>query len=152
VPHIEESIDIAASPANLFRFCHDTALRPKWDERVVSVELITPKPLRAGTLLSIDARHASGPVFSWEAEYASFQFPSRSELRVIDAAPSSWFSAGSEEWQFKSVGGGVRFALAWDYQPRGFLRRVLDKLGRRASMQRAIKRSLVNLKTMVEAG
>ncbi|MEA3340789.1 MAG: SRPBCC family protein [Chloroflexota bacterium] len=152
MPHIEESIDIAASPTVLFRFCHDAALRPKWDERVVSVELITPKPVRTGTLLSIDACHSSGPVFSWEAEYVGFQFPSRSKLRVIDAAPSSWFSAGNEEWQFKSVGGGAQFTLVWDYEPRGLLGRVLDKLGRRASMQRAIKRSLANLKTMVEAG
>ncbi|RLC71336.1 MAG: hypothetical protein DRI81_17885, partial [Chloroflexi bacterium] len=89
---------------------------------------------------------------SWEAEYVGFQFPSRSELRVIDAAPSSWFSAGSEEWQFKSVDRGVRFTLTWDYRPRGFLGRILDYLGRRASMQRAIKRSLANLKTMAEMG
>ncbi|HEY73993.1 MAG TPA: hypothetical protein G4N99_12050 [Thermoflexia bacterium] len=149
---IEECIDIAASPTTIFRFCHDATLRSKWDERVVSVELITPQPVRAGTLLSIDARHSSGPVFSWEAEYVGFQFPSRSELRVIDAAPSSWFSAGSEEWQFKSAGGGARLTLTWDYQPRGFLGRALDKLGRRASMQRVIKRSLINLKVMVEAG
>lgn len=151
MPRIEEQIDVAAPPTALFRLCHDAARRPEWDERVVSVELLTPQPTRAGTLLVIDARHSNGPVFSWEAEYVSFQFPSRSELRVIDAAPSAWFSASREEWQFSSVGDGARFTLVWDYEPRGFLGRILNVLGRRASMRGDIRRSLANLRAMIES-
>ncbi|OQY17154.1 MAG: hypothetical protein B6I35_14935 [Anaerolineaceae bacterium 4572_32.2] len=148
---IEERIDIAAPQAAVFRFCHDAARWPEWDERVVSVELLTSQPIRVGTLLSIDARQSKGPVFSWEGEYSSFQFPRNSELRVLDAAPSSWFNSGKEEWRFSAAGSGTRFTLVWDYQPRGFLGRILDHLGRRASMRRAIKHSLTNLKAMIES-
>ena len=148
---IEEQIEIAAPPTTVFRLCHDISLRAKWDERVVGIEMLTTKPARAGTLLRIDARQSNGPVFSWEGEYVNLQFPRSSELRVLDAAPSSWFNSGKEEWRFSAVGSGTRFTLVWDYRPRGFLGRILDQLGRRTSMQRAIRRSLSNLKTLVES-
>lgn len=152
MPRIEEWVDIVAPPTTVFRLCHDLDRRPEWDERVMHVELLTSKPIRTGTLLGIDACHSGGSVFSWEAEYTSLQFPRGSELRVIDAAPSAWFGSGGEEWQFGSVGDGTRFTLIWDYQPRGFLGRILDILFRSASMRRDIKRSLANLKGMVESG
>ena len=149
---IEDHIEIMAAPSDVFRFCHDVAHRPDWDERVVGVELLTATPVRRGTLLRIDAARAGQFLFSWDAEYAEFQFPHNSTLRVLDAAPSSPFNAGSESWQFSSVGGGSRFTLVWDYRPRGILARVADVLGRRGSTRRAIRRSLANLKAMVEAG
>jgi hypothetical protein len=149
---IEAHIEIAAAPANVFRFCHDVARRPDWDERVVGVELLTSAPIRRGTLLRVDAGRSGKFLFSWDAEYAEFQFPSSSTLRVLDAAPSSPFGAGSESWQFSSAGGGTRFTLAWEYQPRGLLYRLADLLGGRASTRRAIRRSLTNLKRVIEAG
>jgi hypothetical protein len=150
--HIEVHIDIAAAPAAVFHFCHDITRRPDWDDRVVHAELLTRRPIRRGTLLRIDAGRSGKFLFSWDAEYASFQFPHSSTLRVIDAAPSSPFSAGSESWKFSSAGGGTRFTLVWDYQPRNILGRITDALGGRAATHRAIQRSLANLKKMVEAG
>lgn len=148
---IEEHIEIAAAPAVVFRFCHDATHRPDWDERVVHAELLTGLPVRRGTLLRVDAGRSGRFLFSWDAEYAEFQFPHSSALRVLDAAPSSPFGTGSESWVFNKVGGGTRFVLVWDYKPRGFLARVADALGRRASTRRAIKRSLANLKAVIES-
>ena len=149
---IEEHIEISASPSTVFRFCHDVARRPDWDERVMRVKLLSSKPVRQGTLFRVDAGSSGKFLFSWDAEYIEFQFPHNSKLRVIDAAPSSPFSAGSESWQFSLVGGSTRFTLVWDYQPRGFFARIADALGRRAATRRAIKRSLANLKAVIEAG
>ncbi len=148
---IEEHIDIAAATATVFLFCHDITRRPDWDECVVRVKLLSAPPLRSGTLIRVDTRHSGGFVFTWEGEYSAFQFPSSSTVRVLDAAPSSPFGVGStEKWTFSSAGGGTRFTLVWNYQPQGFLRRIADRLGGRASTRRAIKRSLANLKTMIE--
>ena len=149
---IEEHIDIAAASSVAFKFCHDPAHRPEWDERVMRVELLTPEPVRRGTLLRIDAARAGKFLFSWDAEYADFQFPSSSTLRVLDAAPSSPFKTGSESWEFGSAGGGTRFTLVWDYTSRGFLARIADALGQRAATRRAIRRSLANLKQLLESG
>jgi len=148
---IEDRIEIEAAPVTVFRFCHDVAHRPDWDERVVRVELLTTPPVRRGTLVRVDAARSGRFLFSWDAEYAEFQFPRSSTLQVLDAAPSSPFRTGSESWKFGRVGGSTRFTLIWDYQPRGVLARIADVLGRRASTRRAIRRSLANLKAAIES-
>lgn len=153
MPRIEQSIDIASSQAEVFRFCHDVARRPDWDEQVARVELLTPPPIRQGSLLRFDASEAGRSVFSWDAEVVSFKFPHSSQLRVIDAASSSPFARGSQlSWQFSSVGGHTRFTWLWDYQPRGFIARILDRLGGQASTRRAIHNNLNKLKAMLETG
>ena len=109
MPRIEASIEIAVSQAEVFRFCHDVARRPDWDEQVARVELLTPLPLRQGSLLRFDASQAGRSVFSWDAEVVSFKFPHSSQVRVIDAAFSSPFAPGSQlSWQFSSAGGLTR--------------------------------------------
>lgn len=152
MPVIEAQIDISAAPSTVFRFCHDIDRWPEWDERVSRVELLTRKPIRQGTLLSIDGRLPGRAVFGWEAEYVEFRFPQRSKLQVLDAAPSSPFSAGTEERQVAAAGGGTRFTLTWNYQTRGIARAITDRLTGRAATRRAIRRSLANLKALIEAG
>jgi len=151
MPRIEESVEIAVASSNVFRFCHDIDRWPEWDERVVGVELLSSKPIRRGTLLSIDAGRSGKYLFSWDAEYTEFQFPQSSTLRVVDAAPSSPFRSGTESWRFSSAGGSTRFTVVWNYQHRGVLARIADALGRRSATRRAIRRSLANLKAMIEA-
>ena len=70
---------------------------------------------------------------------------------MIDAAPSSPFVSGSEKWNFGPASSGTRFSLAWEYKPRNFLARIADALGQRAATRRAIRRSLANLKQLLES-
>jgi len=149
---IEESINIVAAPTAVFRLCHDIARRPEWDTRVVGVELLTPAPLRRGSLVRVEAGRGGKFLFSWDAEYSGYQFPSSSTLKVLDAAPSSPFISGSETWQFSKSDDGTRFTLIWEYKPRGFIARIKDALGGRSAARRAIRRSLDNLKSLAEAG
>ncbi len=153
MPHIEESIDISAPIGDVFRYCHDVGRRPRWDVQASHVELLSPAPVRQGTLFRIDASLGGGAVFSWDAEYIAFQFPLASRVRVIDTAPSSPFAAGSEvNWQFSSMGGLTHFTWTWDYKPRGFIARITDALGGRGAMQRGIRRSQAKLKELLEKG
>lgn len=152
MPRIEESIQIAAPPTTVFKLCHDLARWQEWDERVMGVALLSPKPVHRGTLVSVDAGRSGRFLYSWDAEYVDFQFPQDLTFRVVDAAPSSPFKAGTEKWQCTAAGGGTRFTLTWDYQPRNVVARIMDALGRRVATRRAIQRSLANLKTLAEAG
>jgi hypothetical protein len=152
MPSIEESIEVAAAPATVFKFCHDVDRWTEWNDRIVGVELLSSNIIRRGTLLSVDAGRAGEFLFSWDAEYTEFQFPRASTLRVINAAPSSPFKTGSESWKFDSVGGGTRVTVLWDYEHRSFIARIADALGGRAGTRNAIRRSLASLKTLVEAG
>ncbi len=152
MPRIKEQIDIALSRADVFKFCHDFEQRPKWDEQVEYVELLSPRPARQGTLLRIDAKQGSS-VFTWDAEYADYQFPSASKMRILDAASASPFGRGSElSWAFEVAGSGTRLTWEWNYQPNGFIARIIDALGRRGATHRAIKRTLANLKKTIESG
>jgi hypothetical protein len=153
VPRIEERIDIAANQSDVFRFCHNIAVRPEWDEQVTHIEVLSHPLIRSGTLLRIDGRHAGGAVFTWDAEVVSYHFPQGSKIRVLDVAASSPFAPGSEiSWEFSSVGGSTRLTWVWSYQPKGILARISNSLGGGASARRAIKNSLSNLKTMMESG
>ena len=153
MPRIEAQIEIAVVPATLFYFCHDVAKRSLWDERVMAMEMLSPAPVRQGTLVRIDAAQGGEFAFTWDAEYVEFHFPQNSTLQVLDAAPSSPFASGSETWRFSSIGGGkTRFTLLWEYRPRGLIGRLLDNLGRRSATRKMIQRSLENLKALVEAG
>jgi hypothetical protein len=149
---IEAFVDIAARSMEVFRFCHDLERRPEWDERVVHAEMVTPPPLRTGSVIRIDAGRSGQYQFTWDAEYTRYHVPSESAVRVLDAAPSSPFRTGTETWRFEHTGSSTNFILVWEYEPRGLLARIGDALGRRAATRRAIERSLENLKAMIEAG
>ena len=149
---IEVSIEIAAPRAEVFRACHDLNRRPDWDERVVGAELITPPPLRRASLIRIDVGRSGKFKFTWEGEYVSYQLPSSSTVSVIDAAPSSPFKKGTEHWDFSQTADGTHMTIVWEYEPRGLLSRIGDTLGGRSATRHAIRRSLHNLKTLVETG
>lgn len=150
--NIREQIEIAKPPSTVFRFCHDTARRAEWDERVVSAKIISTGPVRQGSLIQIDTVPPGQDVFTWDGEYVEFQFPLNSTVKVLDAAPSSPFKAGKETWEFGSTSSGTRFTLEWEYQPRSFIARIADALGKRAATRRDVQRSLQNLKELIEAG
>jgi uncharacterized protein YndB with AHSA1/START domain len=149
---IEVSTDIAAPRAEVFRLSHDLNRRPDWDERVIGVELITPPPLRRTSLIRIDVGRSGKFKFTWEGEYVSYQMPSSSTVSVIDAAPSSPFKKGTEHWDFSQTADGTHMTIVWEYEPRGFLSRISDTLGGRSATRNAIRRSLHNLKTLLETG
>ncbi len=152
MPRIEESIEIAAAPVSVFEFCHDAARWSEWNERVVGVELLSSKQIRRGTLFSVDAGRGGRYLFSWDAECTQFQFPRGSTMRVVNAAPSSPFKSGTESWQFNLEGGGTRVTVVWEYQLRNVVTRIADALGQRAATRSTIRRSLANLKALIEAG
>ena len=152
MPRIEEQIEVSVARADVFKFCHDVRQRPEWDEQVDNVEILSPGPIRQGTLVRVDARQGRS-VFSWDAEVSAYRFLQGSRVQVLDAAKTSPFARGSEAiWEFESVGSGTRMTWIWDYKPNGFVARIMDGLGRRSSTRRAIKRSLANLKSMMESG
>lgn len=151
MPRIEEQIEIAAGSTKVFRVCHDMDRRPEWDERVSRAQVLTPKPIRRGSVIRFDTQPAVGNVFSWDAEVVEYSFPSSSKLRVVDVAPSSSFVSGNETWRLSSSGGSTRVTLTWEYKPRGIIGGILDLLVRRRSTGKAVQESLRNLQRSVEA-
>ncbi len=149
---IVEKIEVGSRPRDVFRLCHDADRRPEWDERVARFRVLTPKPIRSGSLVRVDTQPATGGVvFSWEGEFVEYAYGSRSRLEVIDAARSSYFVSGSETWEVGRSGDGARVVFTWEYVPRGILGRIADTLVRRRQIRQAIVQSLKNLKRTAEA-
>jgi uncharacterized protein YndB with AHSA1/START domain len=153
LPKIAESIQIAAAPTEVFRFCHDMKRRPNWDERVDRIELQGfSNVLRRGALIRVDSRAGGQLPYSWEGEYTQFRVPQGSNVRVMESAEVSHFAPGStEEWQFEPSQGGTRFTIIWTYETRGFLGLVYDRLFRRSALRRSISSSLENVKQLLES-
>ena len=154
MPRLSEQIEIDAARVDVFRFCYDLTSWPEWNQQVVAVELLGSPPVRRGALLRIDAKQGRGAVFSWEAEVINYQMPSGSTIRAIDTAGTSPFGSGSElQWEFESIGDGrTRVTWTWNYTNRGFFAGIKNALGGKSTMNRAIKQSLKNLKTLIESG
>jgi len=147
---IEEQIEVAAGATTVFRFCHDMERRPEWDERVTRAKVLTPKPIRRGSVIRFDTEPAMGSVFSWDGEVVEYHFPSSSKVEVVDVAPSSSFVSGTEVWRFDGSGRSTRLTLVWEYKPRGIIGRILDVLIRRGSARRAVQQSLENVRASME--
>jgi len=150
MPRIVEQIEIAAGATDVFRLCHDVDRRAEWDERVTRAEVLTPKPIRRGSVIRFDTDPAMGAVFSWDGEVVDYHFPSSSKLEVVDVAPSSSFKSGSESWQVSGSGGETRLRVVWDYNPGGLISGFLDLVVRRRATANAIRQSLQNLKGILE--
>jgi len=150
MPRIEEQIEIAVGATAVFRLCHDVERRAEWDERVTRAEVLTPKPIRRGSVIRFDTDPAMGAVFSWDGEVVEYHFPSGSRLKVVDVAPSGSFTSGTESWQVSGSGSSARLRVVWDYNPGGLISRALDLLVRRRTTARAIRQSLQNLKSILE--
>ena len=150
---IVESIQITASPTQVFSFCHDLKRRPEWDVRVDRIELQgLSNVMRKGALVRVDSRARKGLAFSWEGEYTQLMKPRSSTVRVMESAAVSPFRPGSnEEWKFEQAESGTRFTIIWTYQAGGIIGRFLDSLYRRRSARRAIRRSLARAKDLLEA-
>ena len=151
MPSIEAQTEIEAGATTVFRFCHDLTERPAWDERISRARLVTPQPMRRGSVIRFDTNPAAGAVFSWDGEVIEYHFPRSSKLEVADVAPSSSFVSGTETWRFSSSGRTTQFTLTWDYKPRGVIGFILDLLIRRGSTRRAVAQSLKNLKRLIES-
>jgi len=151
MPIIEETIEITAPRANVFKLCQQLNRWPDWNEQVSHVEMVSPAPLRSGSWLRIDSKPERGGVFSWDAEVVELQMPSGLRLRVMDVAKSSPFAPGSElTWQLEAAGNSTRFTWRWDYQTQGIISSLIDKLGGQSAARRAIRQSLANLKAKFE--
>ena len=150
---LEEQIEISVPRVDVFKYCHDLSRWTAWDEQVTHVELLSPKPIRRGTLLRMDANIGSGSVFSWDCEIAEYQMPQGSKVRLLDVASSSPIAKGSEiSLELNTIGNGTQVILTWNYKPHGIIATILDRLGRRAALRRGIRRSLDNLKSQLESG
>jgi hypothetical protein len=137
---VENAIDIARSPGDVFDYCTDLTREPEWNPKAKRVEKVTDEPIGLGT--------------RYEAEFLQGS-PMAIELVRFDR-PVAWESVGRSrrldakgEGRVSATEAGARLVMRMELQPKGTLRLLLPVLGR--FMHRQEERNLAAIKEALEA-
>jgi carbon monoxide dehydrogenase subunit G len=139
MPHaIEESVEIRATPEQVFDFVQDPAQRASWDEGVLSAD-------RRGEELALRYR-VLGPI-SCEMVfvYTLFERPKRSAVKLVRSRGPCLFASAGGAWFYEPAAGGTRFTTRFTFQTRGIPAGLV-----RGWVQKATRRSLARLKARIE--
>ncbi len=111
----EESIEIDAGPAELFRLSQDYDRRLAWDPFLQSASLVGAREAGVGVRAVCVAR--SG--WAMETEYVSFNPPRATAVKMTRGP---WFLSGfAGSWRFEEIGSGrtrVGFRYSLEAWPR----------------------------------
>jgi uncharacterized protein YndB with AHSA1/START domain len=136
---VENAIDIARSPGDVFDYCTDLTREPEWNPKAKRVEKVTEGPIGRGTRYEAEFLRGNPmtielvrfePPLAWESVGRSRRLDARGEGRV---------SATKE---------GARLVMLMELKPKGTLRLLLPILGR--FMHRQEERNLAAIKEALE--
>jgi uncharacterized protein YndB with AHSA1/START domain len=137
---VENEIDIARSPGDVFDYCTDLTREPEWNPKAKRVEKITDGPIGVGT--QYEAEFLQGSPMT--IELVRFERPvaweSLGRSRRLDAKGEGRVSATEE---------GARLVMRMELKPKGTLRVLLPVLGR--FMHKQEERNLAAIKEALEA-
>jgi len=139
MPHaIEESVEIRATPEEVFDFVQDPAQRASWDEGVLSAE-------RRGEELAIRYR-VLGPIrCEMVFTYTLLDRPRRSAVKLVRSSGACMFASAGGAWFYEPTKEGTRFTTKFTFQTRGIPAGFV-----RGSIASATRRSLARLKAQLE--
>jgi hypothetical protein len=136
---VENTIDIARSPEDVFDYCVDLTREPEWNAKAKRVEKLSAGPIGLGT--------------RYEAEFLKGD-PTTIEFVRLER-PLAWESVGrSRRLDAKSEGRvsttehGARLVMRMELRPTGTLRLLLPILGR--FMHKQQERNLATIKEALE--
>jgi uncharacterized membrane protein len=136
---VENAVEIARSPEDVFDYCVDLTREPEWNPKAKRVEKVTDGPIGLGT--------------RYEAEFLKGS-PMTIELVRFDR-PLEWKSMGRSprldakgEGRVSATDNGARLVMRMELRPKGTLRLLLPILGRFMHKQEA--RNLAAIKEALE--
>jgi Polyketide cyclase / dehydrase and lipid transport len=136
---VENVIDIARSPEDVFDNCVDLTREPEWNPKAKRVDNVTAGPIGLGT--RYEAEFLKGDAMS--IEFVRFERPVAWESvggsRRLDAKGEGRISATEE---------GARIVMRMELRPKGTLRLLLPIPGR--FMHKQEERNLAAIKQALE--
>jgi len=136
---LENSVEIARSPEEVFDYCTDLTREPEWNAKAKRVERLTAGPIGLGT--------------QYEAEFLAGD-PMTIEL-VRFERPTAWDAAGRSprldaktEGRISPTDDGARLVMRMELKPKGTLRLLLPVMAR--YMHRQEERNLATIKSALE--
>lgn len=140
---IEESIEIRRPVERVFGYTTDAKSWPRWQSIIVEAEQTSPGPVTVGTTFRGRSR-MMGRTMPWTAKATEFE-ANRKYGKNIDSGSLTI----EQHNTYQPVEGGTRFTILFDMKVGGLLKLMTPVLA--GSMRRELKKSLGNLKSVLEA-
>lgn len=124
---ITEQIDIGRERDEVFVFLTEPSNRPRWDASVLSEELLTPAPVKAGSAIRT-RMSVMGRLITFDWRVTAFQVP-----RAMAATSTSGTMPTSLRFTFAESDDGCRVTATIEGDPSGMLRLVEPIVAQAAS-------------------
>lgn len=137
---VENAIDIARAPGDVFDYCTDLTREPEWNPKAKRVEKVTDGPIGVGTRYEAEFLQGSPMTIEFVRFDRPVAWESLGRSRRLDATGEGRVSATEE---------GARLVMRMELKPKGTLRVLLPVLGR--FMHKQEERNLAAIKEALEA-
>jgi uncharacterized membrane protein len=140
---IEESIEIKRPVDKVFAYTTEAKNWPKWQSFIPEAEQMSQGPVNIGTTFKGISR-MMGRSMRWTAIATEYEANKKWGKKITSGSV-----AFEEHMTYTPVEGGTTFTILYDMKVSGFLKLLSPLLV--GSMRRETKKSLGNLKNILEA-
>jgi len=142
---IEGGIVIGRPIDEVFDVVADARSEPRYNPRMVRVELLSDEPVGLGARFRAQLRSSRGRVVPMTIEWVAVERPRR-----LGAVTRSAAFEASGELRLEFVEDGTLLRWSWDVRPQGAMRRLAPVAGVLGGWRE--RRLRVSLKRLLEAG
>jgi uncharacterized protein YndB with AHSA1/START domain len=136
---VENAVDIARSPEDVFDYCVDLTREPEWNPKAKRVDKVSAGPIGLGTRYEAEFLKGNPTTIEFVRFDRPLGWESVGRSRRIDAKGEGRVSATEE---------GAHLVMRMELRPKGTLRLLLPILGR--FMHKQEERNLAAIKQTLE--
>ena len=140
---IEESVEIKRPIDKVFAYTTDAKSWPKWQSIIVEAEQTSQGPMSVGTTFKGTSR-MMGLSMNWTAKVTEYESNKKWGKNITSGS-----MIFEEHVTYNPIEGGIKFTIVYDTKVGGFLKLFSPMVV--SSMRKETKKSLSNLKTILEA-
>ena len=140
---IEESVEIKCPVDKVFEYTTDAKSWPKWQSIILEAEQTSQGPWSVGTTFKGISR-MMGLSMKWTAKATEYE-PNRKWAKNITCGPMTI----EENVTYEPIEGRIKFTIVYDMKVGGILKMFSPMVV--SSMRKGTKKSLNNLKSILEA-
>jgi hypothetical protein len=140
---IEESVEITCPVEKAFAFTTDAASWSKWQTMIPDAEQTSTGPVVVGTTFK-GTNHLMGRTMKWTAQVIEYEKNKKFGKNITSGSVFI-----EQHNTYDPVKDGLKFTIVYDTKVNGFLKILSPMIV--SSMQKELKKSLGNLKQILEA-
>jgi len=140
---IEESVEINCPVEKVFAFTTDAGSWSKWQTIILEAEQTSKGPVGVGTTFK-GTNRLMGRTMTWTSQVTGYEKNRKFEKNITSGSVFI-----EQHNTYNPAKGGLKFTIIYDLKVNGFLRLLSPMIV--SSIQKELKKSLGNLKQILEA-